>query len=78
MACTALRFFLLYFFVITNDSDKELELQDDVKVMQWSTGKEIEGDSGKIHNIICFPPASLVYPVQPQSLPVSAHSNTSL
>ena len=34
--------------VITNDSDKELELQDDVKVMQWSTGKEIEGDSGKI------------------------------
>ncbi len=34
--------------VITNASDKELELQDDVKVMQWSTGKEVEGDSGKI------------------------------
>ena len=34
--------------VIINDSDKELELQDDVKVMQWSTSKEVEGDSGKI------------------------------
>lgn len=34
--------------VIINDSDKELELQNDVKVMQWSTSKEVEGDSGKI------------------------------
>lgn len=34
--------------VIINDSDKELELQDNVKVMQWSTGKEVEGDNGKI------------------------------
>ena len=34
--------------IIINDSDRELELQDDVKVMQWSTGKEVEGDNGKI------------------------------
>lgn len=34
--------------VIINDSDRELELQDDVKVMQWSNGKEVEGDNGKI------------------------------
>lgn len=34
--------------VIINDSDKELELQDNVKVMQWSTSKEVEGDSRKI------------------------------
>ncbi len=34
--------------VIINESDKELELQDRVKVMQWSTGEEVEGDSGKI------------------------------
>ena len=34
--------------VIINESDRELELQDDVKVMQWSTSKEVEGDSGKI------------------------------
>lgn len=34
--------------VIINDSDKELELQDKVKVMQWSTSEEVEGDSGKI------------------------------
>ncbi|MCM1092022.1 MAG: M23 family metallopeptidase [Butyrivibrio sp.] len=34
--------------VIVNDSDKELRLQNKVKVMQWSTGREVEGDSGKI------------------------------
>ena len=34
--------------VIINESDKELKLQDRVKVMQWSTGEEVEGDSGKI------------------------------
>lgn len=34
--------------IIINDSDRELELQDDVKVMQWSNGKEVEGDNGKI------------------------------
>ncbi len=34
--------------VIINDSDRELELQDNVKVMQWTTGKEVEGDNGKI------------------------------
>ena len=34
--------------VIINDSDRELELQDKVKVMQWSTGEEVEGDRGKI------------------------------
>lgn len=34
--------------VIVNDSDKELKLQNTVKVMQWSTGREVEGDSGKI------------------------------
>lgn len=34
--------------VIMNDSDRELELQDNVKVMQWSSGKEVEGDREKI------------------------------
>ena len=34
--------------VIVNDSNKELELQDNVKVMQWSTSEEVEGDNGKI------------------------------
>ena len=34
--------------VIINDSDRELKLQDNVKVMQWSTSKEVEGDSRKI------------------------------
>lgn len=34
--------------VITNFSDKRLELQDKIKVMQWSTGEEVQGDSGKI------------------------------
>lgn len=34
--------------VIINESDKVLELQDRVKVMQWSTSGEVEGNSGKI------------------------------
>ena len=34
--------------VIMNFSDKELKLQDKVKVMQWSTSKEVEGDTEKI------------------------------
>ena len=34
--------------VIVNDSDRELSLQDKVKVMQWSTGEEVEGDSHRI------------------------------
>lgn len=34
--------------VIIKESDKELKLQDKVKVMQWSTTEEVEGDTGKI------------------------------
>ncbi len=34
--------------VVTNDSDKELELQEEVKVMQWSSSKEVEGESREI------------------------------
>ena len=34
--------------VVTNDSDKELELQEQIKVMQWSSNKEVEGESKKI------------------------------
>ncbi|MCM1190572.1 MAG: M23 family metallopeptidase [bacterium] len=34
--------------VIINDSDRELKLQDSIKVMQWSTGEEVEGDREKI------------------------------
>lgn len=34
--------------VVYNDSDKELKLQNKVKVMQWSTGEEVEGDRAKI------------------------------
>ena len=33
---------------IINVSDRELELQEKIKVMQWSTGEEVEGDSRKI------------------------------
>lgn len=33
---------------ITNDSDKDLKLQDKVKLMQWSTGKEVPGNAKKI------------------------------
>lgn len=34
--------------VIINESGRVLKLQDNVKVMQWSTGEEVEGDNGKI------------------------------
>lgn len=34
--------------VILNESGRELKLQDSVKVMQWSTGKEVEGDNKKV------------------------------
>lgn len=34
--------------VVINSSDQELKLQDKVKVMQWSTSKEVEGDNKKI------------------------------
>ena len=34
--------------VVMNYSDRELKLQDNVKVMQWSTGEEVEGAHEKI------------------------------
>ena len=34
--------------VVMNYSDKELTLQDNVRVMQWSTSEDVEGDSEKI------------------------------
>ena len=34
--------------IVANDSDKVLKLQEQVKVMQWSTSKEVEGNPGKI------------------------------
>ena len=34
--------------VVMNLSDKDLKLQDNVRVMQWSTGKDVEGDNAKI------------------------------
>lgn len=34
--------------VIRNFSDRELELQDRVKLMQWSTGEEVKGENSKI------------------------------
>ena len=34
--------------VVMNYSDKELKLQDNVRVMQWSTSEDVEGDSEKI------------------------------
>lgn len=33
---------------ITNLSDKDLRLQEQIKLMQWSTGEEVEGDAEKI------------------------------
>lgn len=34
--------------IVVNESDRELRLQDKVKLMQWSTGREVEGDPDKI------------------------------
>lgn len=34
--------------VVINYSDRELKLQDNVRVMQWSTSEDVEGDSEKI------------------------------
>lgn len=34
--------------VITNFSDRKLELQDKVRVMRWSSGEEVEGEAEKI------------------------------
>lgn len=34
--------------VVINYSDRELKLQDNVKVMQWSTSEAVEGDNDKI------------------------------
>lgn len=34
--------------IVVNMSDRELRLQDKVKLMQWSTGREVEGDPEKI------------------------------
>ncbi len=34
--------------IVINDSDRELKLQDQMKVMQWSTAKEVEGNPGEI------------------------------
>ena len=33
---------------ITNSSNKDLKLQEQIKLMRWSTGEEIEGDKDKI------------------------------
>ena len=38
-----------YEIVVVNSSDKPLRLQDQVKVMQWSTGKLADGDGKQIH-----------------------------
>lgn len=38
----------IFEIVVTNLSHKELELQKLVKLMRWSTGKEVEGDPAKI------------------------------
>lgn len=34
--------------VVINDSDRELKLQNKVRIMQWTTGAEVEGDNEKI------------------------------
>lgn len=45
--------------IIQNLSDRELKLQDSVKVMQWSTGEEVEGDNEKIRTVdLTVPPHS--------------------
>ena len=45
--------------IIRNLSDKELKLQDSVRVMQWSTGEEVEGDNEKIRTAhLTVPPRS--------------------
>lgn len=38
----------IFEIIVTNDLDKELELQEQIKVMQWSSSKEVEGENEKI------------------------------
>lgn len=45
--------------IVVNASDRELRLQDKVKLMQWSTGREVEGDPEKIRmEAAAIPPHS--------------------
>lgn len=46
-----------YEVIITNMSSHDLKLQDDVKVMQWSTGSEVSGKKGSVNVITCDIPA---------------------
>ena len=38
----------IFEITVTNESDKVLELQDEIKLMRWSTSQEVQGDKGKI------------------------------
>lgn len=45
--------------IVVNASDRELRLQDKVKLMQWSTGREVEGEPEKIRmETAAIPPYS--------------------
>lgn len=38
----------IFEITITNESDRDLKLQDTIKLMNWATAEEIEGDTGQI------------------------------
>lgn len=38
----------IFEITVTNESDKVLELQDEIKLMRWSTSQEVQGDKGEI------------------------------
>ena len=46
-----------YEVIITNMSSHDLKLQDDVKIMQWSTGSEVSVKKGSVNVITCDIPA---------------------
>lgn len=46
-----------YEVIVTNMSSHDLKLQDNVKVMQWSTGSEVSGKNGSVNVITCDIPA---------------------
>lgn len=38
----------IFEITVTNESDKVLELQDEIKLMRWSTSQEVQGEKGEI------------------------------
>lgn len=46
-----------YEVIITNMSSRDLQLQENVKIMQWSTGSEVDGKNGSVNVKMCDIPS---------------------